>query len=252
MVFEFTVLSESREKLFLLAENADERLLNVLRRTVISDLPCFAIDEVSVYENTSPLFNEYIANRIALIPLSYEEGVADDAKIAFELNVEAVDVDRVVYSRELTSTDPTIKVFAEKIPLIKLGKGQKLRLEALAVKGTAKQHAKFQCALASYGALDEFKLATKCRKCGTELNPKPRELLSERAVKALKEKAPESCFQCASCAEEAQAKAGRKKEEENVFVFSVESFNNLSAREQLERAFTVIQEKTNSLIKELK
>ncbi|NYZ78337.1 hypothetical protein H0N96_02975, partial [Candidatus Micrarchaeota archaeon] len=100
----WTVLSESREKLFLLAENADIGLLNALRRSVSSDLPCFAVDEISVYENNSPLFNDYLSNRLSLIPLSYEEGVADDAKIAFELNAEAVDADRVVYSRELTST----------------------------------------------------------------------------------------------------------------------------------------------------
>lgn len=251
-MLEFTVLSESREKLFLLAENADVRLLNALRRTVISDLPCFAVDDVSFYENNSPLFNEYISNRIALIPLTYEEGVADDAKIAFELNVEAVDVDRVVYSRELTSTDPAIKVFAEKIPLIKLGKGQKLRLEAIAVKGTAKQHAKFQNALANYGALDEFKLASKCKKCSAEMNPKPKELLSDKALKALKEKAPELSFQCPACSEEARVKAGKKKAGSEAFIFSVESFNNLSAREQLERAFTIIQEKMDSVAKELK
>jgi len=251
LVFEFTVLSETREKLFLLVENADVRLLNALRRTVISDLPSFAVDEVSFYENNSPLFNEYISNRIALIPLTYEEGVADEAKIAFELNVEAVDVERVVYSRELTSTDPAIRVFAEKIPLLKLGKGQKLRLEAIAVKGTGKQHAKFQSALASYGALDEFKLAVKCRKCGAEINPKPKELLSDKALKTLNEKAPDSCFQCPSCVE-SHAKAGKKKEGAPAFILAIESFNNLSAREQLERAFTIIQEKIDSVIKELK
>ncbi|NYZ78072.1 hypothetical protein H0N96_01575, partial [Candidatus Micrarchaeota archaeon] len=127
-----------------------------------------------------------------------------------------------------------------------------LRLEAVAAKGTAKQHAKFQNALANYGALEEFKLTTKCKKCGAELNPKPKELLSDKALKILVEKAPESCFQCTSCAEEAHAKAGKKKEVATAFVFSTESFNNLSAREQLERAFTIIQEKMDSIIKELK
>lgn len=248
---EAKVLSESQRKIVFAISNASLALLNALRRTIVSELPCFAVDEVSFFENTSPLFNEYIANRVGLVPLTYEEGVSDDAKIAFELNAEATDGERIVYSRELVSTDPVIKVFCERIPLVKLGKGQKLRLEATAVKGTAKQHAKFQSALASYGMLPDFKVSQKCNKCGACIKACPQKIIEESKGR-LRLSAPEKCLLCEACVEACSREALSAKASENEFVFFIESFNNLTARQQLERALALMNSQTDEVIKSLR
>lgn len=118
---------------------------NALRRTVLSQLPSWAIDEVTFYENTSPMFNEYVANRIGLIPLTWDDSKAEE--IDFSLNAEGP---YTVKAGDLKSQDSKIKVFFEDIPIIKLPTGRKLRLEAKAIKGIGRTHAKFKNALCSY------------------------------------------------------------------------------------------------------
>lgn len=237
-VLNMKLLAEEEEMLVLLSEKESPSLLNTLRRAVISETPAMAISEVDFYENNSPLLNEYLANRIGLIPLTWEEGVEDDAQVVFSLNSEALEEPKTVYSRDLVSTDEKIKVFAENIPIVVLNKGHKLRLEAFAKKGTAKDHARFQSAVASYGKAGEFKLSEKCRKCGTPMKAFP--MLSGK--KAVQSAFPENSFLCGNC-----EKPGEDGKE---FVFIVESFNNLSAREQYARAVKVLEEKAKVLEKE--
>ncbi|NUN11864.1 DNA-directed RNA polymerase subunit D [Candidatus Micrarchaeota archaeon] len=157
MKMKIEVLKEKPQRIELKLTGFSQSLANALRRTIISDLPAFAIDRVDFYENNTVLFNEYLANRLGLIPLTYDDSLAEDTQITFTLNAESIDEHKTVYAKELVSTDPKVKVYSENIPVVKLGGNQRLRLEAVAVKGTGKKHAKFQCALSSMELLDEKK-----------------------------------------------------------------------------------------------
>lgn len=225
------VLKESDEKIFFYVRDASVDLVNALRRTIISELPAFAIDEVDFFENTSPVYNEYLANRIGLIPLTFDESVGDDARIVFALDADGP---ATVYSWELKSTDDKIRVFLEKIPLIKLAEGQKLKLEATAVKGIGKTHAKFQSAIASYNYVPDAETNSVCLVHAKEFN-----LFDSKIVE--KEK-------CDICRKEAREGLKFKK---NEFIMFVESFNNLTAREQLNRGLEVLKKKAEALKKEI-
>ena len=230
------VVFEEGPNLVLKSEGEKPALLNALRRAIISELPGMAVSEVDFYENTSPLYNEYLANRIGLVPLSWDEGIPDDARISLSLNAEAVEEKKTIYSRDLISTDEKIKVFCENIPLVVLGKGHKIRLEAFAVKGTVKEHARFQSAVASFGFEGEFKAGEKCKKCSAPMKSFKPAVGSKNL--------PDNSFLCSNC----EKPDGMGKE----FLFTVESFNNLSAREQYARAVEVMLEKTKLLEKEFK
>ncbi len=218
-------------------------MANAIRRTITSSLPSLAIDEVDVYENNSALFNEYIANRIGLVPLTWEDGVDDDAKIAFTLNAEGP---CTVYSRDLKSTDEKIKVFAEHIPIMKLDSDQRLRLEGVAVKGTGKKHAKFQNALASYNYFPEFKVSGECNKCGACVEACPRGAIS----KDVKLVGTGKCDLCGACQESCGKKALKVKWKEGDFVFFVESYNNVPAAECFKKAVQMLDEKAEELSKD--
>jgi DNA-directed RNA polymerase subunit D len=243
-----SIVKENDAMLTLHLKGVSTPFVNALRRAVISDLPAFAIDEVDFYENNSPLFNEYLANRIGLVPLTFDENAADDVKITFQLNVESTDETRTVYSSELVSTDPAIRVFAERIPLIKLGKNQKLRLEATAITGTAKKHAKFQSALASSGGLPEFKKPVKCVKCSHSVKVTEEKILAENITLSSAIK----CDSCGAFTEVSSEDALNVTAKEGEFVFFIESFNNIPSRKQLERAISVMQGKLKELEQELK
>ncbi len=135
------------------------RFANALRRAMIAEVPKLAIDEVNIHENTSLLYDEQLALRLALIPLKTDLSAcsADDV---FFLSLEAISPERagytMVYSKELISSDPKVEAAFENIPIVKLISTereigiiktiarQKISLEAIARLGKGKEHVKWQ------------------------------------------------------------------------------------------------------------
>ncbi|MCX8197138.1 MAG: DNA-directed RNA polymerase subunit D [Candidatus Micrarchaeota archaeon] len=147
---------------------------NLIRRVGMSQVPVFAIDTVTFYENSSALFDEYIAHRIGQIPIISESGKATD-EIGFVLEASGP---TTVYSKDLKSTDSKIKVAVGEIPIIKLLDGQSIRLEAKARRGCGKKHAKFQPGLLSYEILGPDKFRFKIE---SFMQLEPREILARAA-----------------------------------------------------------------------
>ncbi len=56
------------------------------------------------------------------------------------------DTTRTIYSSELSSEDDTIKAVSDKIPIVQLAPGQKLKVEAYARLGRGSDHAKWNSA----------------------------------------------------------------------------------------------------------
>jgi DNA-directed RNA polymerase subunit D len=131
---------------------------NALRRSAMSSVPTMAIDTVTFYENTSAMFDEYIAHRLGLIPLTTPKGLTDGEEVLLSLAEEGP---KTVYSKDLKSSDKDVKVANERIPVIKLAEGQVIRIDAKAVLGRGSKSSKFQPGLATYKANeqgDEFEI----------------------------------------------------------------------------------------------
>ncbi|MEM3399694.1 MAG: DNA-directed RNA polymerase subunit D [Candidatus Micrarchaeia archaeon] len=120
---------------------------NAIRRSVMGKVPILAIDVVTFYENSSALFDEFIANRLGLLPIITPEDYTEKDEVVFMLDKEGP---CTVYSGDLKSTDKKVRCAYDNIPIIKLLEGQRLRLEAKARLGLGRKHAKFQPALISY------------------------------------------------------------------------------------------------------
>ncbi len=120
---------------------------NVVRRYALGRIPVLAIDQVTFYDNSSPLWDEYIAHRLGLMPVTTPEKTPESAEIVFSLDAEGP---KTVYSSEMKSSDKDISM-AKNMPIVTLGPGQHLRFESKAVLGIAKTHAKFQAGIVSYG-----------------------------------------------------------------------------------------------------
>ena len=100
---------------------ASTALANAVRRSVSGSVACFAIDRITFYENTSAMFDEYIAHRIGLVPITTPaSGYNEKDEILFTLEATGPST---VYSKELVSADKEVEVANEKIPIIKLGPG---------------------------------------------------------------------------------------------------------------------------------
>jgi DNA-directed RNA polymerase II subunit RPB3 len=142
--------------------NADLSFANALRRIMIAEVPTMAIDMVSIKANTSPLFDEFIAHRLGLIPListdvsRYEYSrkcncnePCESCSVQFFLRVrcEADSMEVTTDHIQSVHKDSTIipVKFHDQDPIIiaKLRKNQELDMNMIAKKGIGKEHSKW-------------------------------------------------------------------------------------------------------------
>jgi len=130
---------------------------NALRRLCLNGIPIFSIDTVDIIENSSVLADEGIAHRLGMIPLitdlsrfvepskceCHSETGCSNCRVMLVLDSEAEDTTKTVMSSEITSEDETVKPISDKIPIVSLVPGQKIKLEAYARLGRGTEHAKW-------------------------------------------------------------------------------------------------------------
>lgn len=116
---------------------------NGLRRAMVADVPTMAIDEVRFIENSSVMFDEQLALRLGLVPLSTppEGEFVDGDTVTLSIDVEGPGT---AYSGDLVSSDSLVQPAEDNVPIIDLKDDQRLEAEADAVIERGKDHAKHQ------------------------------------------------------------------------------------------------------------
>lgn len=139
--FDVEVIEHEDRSARFLVRNATPAFANGIRRAMIADVPTLAIDTVRFIENSSVMFNEQLALRLGLVPLS----TPDDYEIGEEVTL-ALDVEgpATAYSGDLVSSDDQVEPAEQNVPIIELKEGQRLELEADAVLDVGREHAKHQ------------------------------------------------------------------------------------------------------------
>ncbi len=134
-------------------------LVNAVRRASYTDVPVMAVDYVEVFDNNTVLYDEILAHRIALVPLTSEEALEKYARpeecrdaelgdprcyVVLSLEVETgPGEERMVYSGDLVSQDPSVRPVYTNMPLVLMAPMQRIRLQAYARLGYGKEHAKW-------------------------------------------------------------------------------------------------------------
>ncbi len=175
------VLENTPNSIRLKLDGASATFVNALRRKVINGVNCFAIDRVTFYENTGPMFDEYVAHRLGLIPIHTPEGYELGEEVLFTLEAEGP---KIVYSAELKTSDKKVKVANENVPIIKLAEEQRIKFDAKAIVGTPMNNSKFQAALATYKALDKEGSFEFYIESFGQMTPKE---IMENAIESMKE-----------------------------------------------------------------
>ena len=143
------IKEESQQKAKFSISGVGVGVANALRRTAMNSVNTFAIDRVSFYENSSAMFDDYIAHRIGLVPIrTPTKGYNKTDEILFTFEASGP---KTVYSGDMQSSDADVTVANPSIPLMKLAESQRLRVEGKAVLGSGSRHSKFQPGIISYG-----------------------------------------------------------------------------------------------------
>ena len=138
------VITKDSEKIALKLKGVPLQYANALRRVCLNGVPVFAIDTVDIIENTSVLPDEGLAQRLGLIPLKTDLSKYNESdKILLVLDSGESEETRVVLSGELSSEDESVKPVSEKIPIVQLAPGQKIKVECYARLGRGTEHAKW-------------------------------------------------------------------------------------------------------------
>ena len=138
------VITKDSEKIALKLKGVPLQYANALRRVCLNGVPVFAIDTVDIIENTSVLPDEGLAHRLGLIPLKTDLSKYNESdKILLVLDSGESEETRSVLSGELSSEDESVKPVSEKIPIVQLAPGQKIKIECYARLGRGTEHAKW-------------------------------------------------------------------------------------------------------------
>ena len=154
------VISKDSQKIALKLKDVPLQYANALRRVCLNGVPVFAIDTVDIIENSSVLPDEGLAHRLGLIPLKTDlsrfnepskcecqsETGCSNCKVMLVLDSGDSDVTRTVLSNELSSEDDSITPISDKIPIVELAPGQRIKVECYARLGRGTEHAKWNSA----------------------------------------------------------------------------------------------------------
>jgi DNA-directed RNA polymerase subunit D len=152
------VIEQTPHNLVFVIEGISIEMVNALRRIMLTEIPAMAIDEVIILKNDSPLYDEILAHRLGMIPLKTDLDaykLPNDCECSgfgcplcqVSLTLEMTNTTNApieIYSGNLNSNDPKIIPVDPNIPIVKIDKNDQVILEAYAILGIGRNHAKWQ------------------------------------------------------------------------------------------------------------
>lgn len=248
------VLSKSNKKMkFIIDCNA--AFANALRRIMMSEIPTMAIEFVDFEENNSGLFDEIIAHRLGLIPLTFPStyNLSRDCKCKNKgcsrcevtLSLEKKGP-CIVKSSDMKTTDKAVKPTDPDIPIVELLENQKIKLQAIAQLGLGTEHKKWQAAAVGYRNLPIVRLDST-KDASKALEACPAKVFEKKGDK-IRIANSSNCILCMRCTEVSDAV--HVSADETSFLFDMQSVSGLTAKEILEKSLTILEDKATDFIKE--
>ncbi|MEM0120964.1 MAG: DNA-directed RNA polymerase subunit D [Thermoprotei archaeon] len=242
--------------------NLKPSVLNGIRRTMLAEVPTLAIDEVLFTENSSPIYGEYIAHRLGMVPIKTPDDPETLSQISIDIQNGNYPNLRVEYQlraecppqlgQPITVSSDMLKPIGvdearpvhDNIPLFKLGQNQVVELQATARYGLGKQHAKFSpVSPVSYVYKPVLVFdKSKDEPCDQHVNVCPTSCL-EYKDGGLVFKDPWSCILCRACEKACKSGATKITWDENVARLTIETTGSLPPKVILKAAILILLKK---------
>ena len=229
-----------------LIKGVSPAFINAIRRGIMLHTPCLAVEDVSIYENDAVLFDEMLAHRLGMLPIktdvkTYKTG--DTVKLVLEKEGPCT-----VYSKDIKSTDPKIEVMNKDIPITKLEKEQRIRLEMTAIMNSGEEHAKWQPAVIGYRELPTLTVSSSFKAGKDAVEACPLNILELKGQKVVLQDA-QKCNLCGACIDAAEGEGIKLEFDKSTYVFTIEPTAGLSAKETIEGAVKELIAKSKELEK---
>ncbi|MBI3190433.1 DNA-directed RNA polymerase subunit D [archaeon] len=249
------ILEKSHNRMKFILEDSSVAFANALRRTMKNEVPVMAIENVDFEENNSGLFDEVVAHRLGLIPLTFDKdnyNTKEDCKCKGK-GCSRCEVTLVLEKKgpciakasDMKSTADDVKSADPNIPIVELLENQTLKFEATAQLGIGVDHVKWQAAHTGYRYKPIVKLKSDDNKV-MEVCPAHVFEKKDGKVRVANEL---NCILCMRCVDVSDVSIST---DDTGFIFDVESVSGLSAKDVIESALDVLEKKTEEFASDFK
>ena len=257
---EIEIKNRENDQLIFTVEGVDVSMVNALRRISMVEVPTLAIETVEFLKNDARIFDEALAHRLGLVPLSTDleslilaedcdcEGYCSRCSVSLILKGKGP---KTLYSGDLKSEDPNLKPVLDTIPLVKLKEGEEVELEAIAQLGLGSDHAKWQpTTTCAYNHYPEITIdQDKCEACLDCVKECPRNVLEfDDEKNQITVVDLENCSMCRTCVKDCQNNAITVEIVEDKFIFRIQTDGSLSPIEVLTRACDILSGKADEIV----
>ena len=221
---EVRIIEKNRDEIKINIKGITPGIAAMIRRAIIAEIPTMAIEWIDFYKNDSVLPDEIIANRVGLIPLTFDENFHTlpskcdcNGKGCPKCQVKLYLYKKgpgYVYSEDLKTTDERVKPLYDKIPITYLNRY-------------------FICPNCRYISESE----SICKNCKTQMNEYVEELEFE-AIAQLGLGKEHAKWQAGNCG---------YKYENDEFIFNIETTSAYNVERLFSKAIEVIIEKLSEL-----
>ena len=249
--------------------------VNAIRRTLLSDVPKLAIEDVEFhlgpirdevsgkdYDSSTSMFDEAIALRLGLLPIPTDLsqfrrksecscGGAGCAQCQVMYSIDRKGPCTVYAKDVIPLGDASLAILEPEVPIVRLGARQALLAYATAVVGTGREHAKWQVAHAvGIYPRPHVKIARKegctdaCLKRTAASCPVN---ILEFADGKLSVTDEVKCIDCAACEQTCEHGSIKIEPDEEKFFLRFETDGSLSTREALRYALKDLKRRLEEL-----
>ena len=261
---EIRVLENNKEqgKLSFILKDSNPVFANTLRRLMVGEVPTMAIEDIDFLKNNSILYDEMIAHRLGLIPLKTDlksYNLPDKCKCEgkgcnrcqLKMVLKNTKGSGTVYASEIKSKDPAVKPVYGDMPVVKLLKGQTLELEATAILGRGKHHAKWSPCHAYYKYRPIIEITGEVKNPDAVIEVDHNNIFEIKDRKLVINK--DKVLDCDLSLDFSEIdKAVKVTSSDTDFIFYVESFGQLSCKETVVKAVEILDEQLDEFVEELK
>ncbi|MBI4170320.1 MAG: DNA-directed RNA polymerase subunit D [Candidatus Aenigmarchaeota archaeon] len=252
------ILEKGETKLKFILEGASPAFANALRRIMINEVPTMAVEFVDFEVNMSGLFDEVLAHRAGLVPLTFSRDVYNmkseckcKGKGCSQCEVVLV-VDKkgpcVVKAGDMKSSADDVMPADAEIPLVELLEGQAVKFDATAQLGLGKQHTKWQASITGYRNAPIVKV--NAEKADTKIVDICPTRVFEKKDGKVKVAREEDCILCMRCTEVSDGV--NIGSDDTSFIFTVESVCGLPATDIVGSALDVLEARASEFAGDVK
>lgn len=220
-----------------------ESLANSIRR-YLNQIPILAIDEVEIYKNDSPLYDETVAHRIGLIPIKTDKLTRKDSVVDMKISSKGPGF---VYSGDI-SGGPEIAY--KGIPITYLNEGQELQAVLTTKPGKGAEHSKYSPGILFYRGVVEISMDEGLHDELKKLCPNNEIKKGSKKITILDNQKDEISDICEEiCKENEKSLEITPKEE---LVISIESFGQMDVKDIFKNSISALKKDLEDVSKKIK